>query len=237
MRKWKKHWFEYVVSSDESDLCSDSLYVLKTFQHIWADFQMNTTKNIVKEQSNIICMCQHTAQPTIYLEIFNKNENDFFRTNRSCDYHDLRCCIDCTYSKDNRMCKNASLRNAVILLLFVAKIKMDEKTRRIKRHRALTEYQTWCERIVNLFCKIYFWNCKNRDRCEYLAWYMKRTIVVNEKYYFHIADIRVALTYDISSEILFDRYKYIEEANENNETHLTLKDYFFERNQKKKFIS
>lgn len=67
--KWKKHWFEYVVSSDESDFYSDSLYLLKIFQHIWADFQMNTTKHIVKEQLNIICMCHIIAQQTIYLEM------------------------------------------------------------------------------------------------------------------------------------------------------------------------
>lgn len=186
MPKWKKHWFEYVVSSDESDFYSDSLYVLKTFQHIWADFQMNTTKHVAKEQLNIICMCQHTAQQTIYLEIFNK---------------------------------------------------MDENTRRIKRSRALTEYQTWCERIVNLFCKIYFWNWKNRNRCQYLAWYMKESIVVEDKYYFHISEVRIALVYDISPEILFERYKNVEEANNNNEAHLSLRDYFYERHQKKKFIS
>ena len=90
--KWKKLLFEYVVSSDESDFYSYSLYVLKTFQHIWANFEMNTEKHIVKEQLNIICMCQHTAKQTIYLEMFNKNENDFFRTNDCVDYHNY-CCI------------------------------------------------------------------------------------------------------------------------------------------------
>ena len=55
------------------------------------------------------------------------NKNDTFRTNRRCDYHNLRCCIDCIDTKNNRMCKNASLRNAVILSLFTAKIKMNEQ--------------------------------------------------------------------------------------------------------------
>ena len=75
----------------------------------------------MKEQSNIICIYQAIAQPTIYLEIFNKNENDFFRTNDCIDYHDRCCFVNHFDTLQNQMCDNASFRNAVILSLFITK--------------------------------------------------------------------------------------------------------------------
>ena len=149
---------------------------------------MNTTKNIVKEQSNIICMCQHTAKQTIYLEIFQ-----------------------------NKMKSKINLYE-------------DIEFRRKKRIRTIWDFDSAKRKMVKLFCQIYFWNENCRSRCEYIGWYMKQTIFVkskeNKDYIFNLNDIFTALYCDISSEMLFERYKNNEYLMNNWHEEQSLKSFY-----------
>ena len=116
------------------------------------------------------------------------NKNDTFRTNRRCDYHNLRCCIDCIDTKNNRMCKNASLRNAVILSLFTAKIKMNEQKildllRQFEdEERAYWNwrwlYDRWIDRWSMIIWRKTYW------KREELAPLEAESIIISRRYWF-----------------------------------------------------
>lgn len=101
--------------------------------------------------------------------------------------------------------------------------------RRKKRVRTVWDFDSAKRKMVKLFCQIYFWNENCRSRMEYIGWYMKKTIyVVKEKneFIFSIEDIFTALYCDISSEMLFERYKNNEYLMNNWHKEQSLKSFY-----------
>lgn len=102
--------------------------------------------------------------------------------------------------------------------------------RRWKRANALAEFNNSQDKLVRLFCRIYFWNSNCWEWCQYLSWYLKDTIYVKDKYYFHMRDIRFALSYDVPKEELMKWYKICEDLMDNwHERTPSLRDFYLNK--------